>query len=333
MKVDWMRQRSCGFLSLTAGMILTLVGAQQTVRQQRTTPPKSKNAKAPKTAKTEQKEHTLVGAGDIAWCGNLLGAEATAKLIENIPGTVFAAGDLAYDRGTWEEFQNCYQPTWGKFKNRTKPAAGNHEYNGSGASGYFRYWGEAAGEPIKGYYSYDLGSWHVVVLNTNCAVKTLGGCGEGSPEEVWLREDLAAHGDPCIVAYGHHPLFSSGILPSHAMHPELRAFWRDLYRAHADLVLAGHEHSYERFAPQDPDGQLDEKNGIRQFIVGTGGKSHTPLGFAMANSEVRNSDTFGVLKLTLSEKSYKWEFIPEAGMSFTDAGEGACHNKADNAGQ
>ena len=278
-------------------------------------------------AKNNAREFTLVGAGDIAWCGNLLGAKATANLIEHIPGTVFAAGDLAYDAGTWEEFQNCYQPTWGKFKSRTKPAAGNHEYNGSRASGYFRYWGKVAGDPEKGYYSYDLGAWHVVVLNTNCFVKALGGCSESSPEELWLREDLAAHADSCIVAYGHHSMFSSGILPSHAMHPELRAFWQDLYRAHADLMLAGHEHSYERFAPQDPDGQLDEKNGIRQIVVGTGGKSHTPLGFATPNSEVRNADTFGVLKLTLSPQGYNWQFIPQAGMAFTDSGEGTCHNR------
>jgi len=272
-------------------------------------------------------EFTLVGAGDIAWCGNLLGAEATAKLIEKLPeAAVFAAGDLAYEKGTWEEFQNCYQPTWGKFKDRTMPAPGNHEYQGSPGTGYFRYWGEKAGDPVKGYYSYDLGDWHIVVLNTNCGVKALGGCGEGSPEEVWLREDLAAHADACIIAYGHHSLFSSGILPSHALHPELRAFWRDLYRAHADLVLAGHEHSYERFAPQTPDGELDEKNGIRQIVVGTGGKSHTMLGFATANSEVRNSDTFGVLRLTLSSKRYRWEFVPQAGMTFTDSGEGTCHN-------
>lgn len=310
--------------------VLSLVCAPMVPCQQKIATQKSRQPArtAKKKVVDEAKEFTLVGAGDIAWCGNLLGAEATAKIIEQIPGTVFAAGDLAYNGGTWEEFQNCFEPTWGKFKDRTKPAAGNHEYNGSGASGYFRYWGDLAGDPKKGYYSYDLGAWHVVVLNTNCAVSALGGCGEGSPEEVWLREDLAAHGDSCIVAYGHHSLFSSGILATHAMHTELRAFWKDLYRAHADLILAGHEHSYERFAPQNPDGQLDEENGIRQFVVGTGGKSHTPLGFATPNSEVRNSDTFGVLKLTLSEKSYKWEFVPQAGMTFTDSGERMCHNRA-----
>jgi hypothetical protein len=322
------REQFLRWWSLILAALMALAGAQGTKGQQQAPNQKSKHAKPSKQKNADSKVYTLVGAGDIAWCGNLLGAEATAKLIENIPGTVFAAGDLAYDNGTLQEFQNCYEPTWGRFKNRTRPAPGNHEYIGSSASGYFQYWGAVAGDPKKGYYSYDLGPWHVVALNTNCNAKALGGCGAGSPEEVWLRKDLADHADSCIIAYGHHSLFSSGILPSHAIHPELRAFWQDLYRAHADLVLAGHEHSYERFAPQDPDGQLDEKNGIRQIVVGTGGKSHTPLLFATPNSEVRNSDTFGVLKLTLTEKSYKWEFIPQAGMTFTDSGEGACHNRS-----
>jgi hypothetical protein len=272
--------------------------------------------------------YTLVGAGDIAWCGSMAGAEATAKLIDEIPGTVFAAGDLAYQRGTYEEFQKCYQPTWGKFKSRTYPAPGNHEYNGSEASGYFQYWGTQAGDPKKGYYSYDLGSWHVVVLNTNCAVPQLGGCAEGSPEETWLRQDLAAHPNACIVAYGHHALYSSGVLVKHARHEELQAFWKDLYAAHADLILGGHEHSYERFAPQDPDGRPDPEYGIRQITVGTGGKSHTPLGVPQSNSEIRNADTFGVLKLTLSPGKYLWEFVPEAGKTFRDSGEGTCHNAA-----
>jgi len=272
------------------------------------------------------KTFTLVGAGDIAWCGNLSGAQATAKLIDKIPGTVFAAGDLAYENGSYEEFENCYEPTWGKFRNRTKPAPGNHEYNGSQASGYFRYWGTQAGDPLKGYYSFDLGAWHIIALNTNCSVAALDGCGEGSREEVWLREDLSAHANSCILAYGHHALFSSGFLSKHARHAELRPFWQDLYAAHADLVLAGHEHSYERFAPQDPDGKQDPEQGIRQITIGTGGRSHSLLGFPQENSEVRNADTFGVLKLTLSPGKYKWEFVPEAGGKFHDSGEGTCHN-------
>jgi acid phosphatase type 7 len=297
------------------------------VGQQSLSKPRSATAESSQPAKTKSKDaYVLVGAGDIAGCSDLSGAEATAKLIANIPGTVFAAGDLAYERGTFEEFEKCYDPTWGKFKARTRPAPGNHEYGGSAATGYFRYWGKQAGDPEKGYYSYDLGSWHIVALNTNCNAKGLGGCGEGSPEEAWLKQDLAAHPNSCIVAYGHHPLFSSGLLRSHAEHPELTPLWRDLHEAHADLILAGHEHAYERFAPQDPEGNPDPENGIREIVVGTGGRSHTPLGYAQPNSEVRNDRTYGVLKLTLSPGKYRWEFIPVAGQSFRDAGGGVCHN-------
>jgi len=252
-------------------------------------------------------------------------AEATAKLIDAIPGTVFAAGDLAYENGTYEEFQKCYGPTWGRFKARTRPTPGNHEYKGSAATGYFRYWDGQAGDPRKGYYSFDLGAWHIVVLNTNCGSKVLGGCAEGSPEETWLKQDLATHPSACTLAFGHHALFSSGLLPKHAEHPELRAFWQDLYDVHADLVLAGHEHSYERFAPQNPEGNPDPDHGIREIVVGTGGRSHTPLGYAKPNSEVRDDKTYGVLKLTLSPGMYRWEFMPVPGEAFRDSGEGRCH--------
>lgn len=268
----------------------------------------------------------LVGAGDIAGCANLSGAEATAHLIDNIPGTVFAAGDLAYEDGSDADFRRCYDLTWGRFKDRTRPALGNHEYVDFNAGGYFRYWGKQAGEPGKGYYSYELGAWHIVVLNTNCGAKELGGCGKGSPEEVWLKQDLQAHSKACVLAYGHHAMYSSGLLAKHARHPELEAFWEDLYAAHADLILAGHEHSYERFAQQDPHGRKDPEHGIRQITVGTGGRSHTLLGPPQPNSEVRNDNTFGVLKLTMGPDSYKWEFMPEAGKTFQDSGEGHCHN-------
>ncbi|MGC1614007.1 MAG: metallophosphoesterase [Candidatus Acidiferrum sp.] len=278
----------------------------------------------PSPTSSDGKTFTLVGAGDIAGCKDLDGARATAKLLERIPGTVFAAGDLAYESGTPAEFQNCYGSTWGEFKARTKPALGNHEYVNPAAQGYFTYWGAQAGPIGKGYYSYDLGLWHIVSLNTNCYSKTLGGCASGSSEETWLRKDLAEHPDACVLAYGHHALFSSGVFKSHAVHPELKDLWRDLYAAHAALVLAGHEHSYERFAPQNPDGHADPVNGIREIVVGTGGRSHDPLGFALANSEVRNTDTFGVLKLTLTPGHYTWEFIPEEGKMFTDSGSGDC---------
>jgi acid phosphatase type 7 len=305
---------------------LLVIGAGTSLAQE----PAAKRPRTPKTSSKAGKQKspdtiTLVGAGDIVGCSDLSGAEETAKLIDAIPGTVFALGDLAYQRGTYEEFQKCYGPTWGRFKDRTRPTPGNHEYNGAPATGYFRYWDGRAGDPGKGYYSYDLGAWHIVVLNTNCGSSQLGGCAEGSPEEIWLKQDLAAHPSACTLAYGHHALFSSGLFPKHAEHPELRAFWQDLYEAHADLILAGHEHSFERFAPQNPEGNPDPEHGIREIVVGTGGRSHTPLGYAKPNSEVRDDKTYGVLELTLSPGKYRWEFIPVPGKTFHDSGEGACH--------
>jgi acid phosphatase type 7 len=264
---------------------------------------------------------TLVGAGDIASCDDLKGAEATAKLIDNIPGTVFAAGDLAYPDGSDEQFAECYAPTWGRFKDRTRPAAGNHEYQSDGASGYVRYFGATAGDPKKAYYSYDLGTWHIIVVNSEC--NDVGGCGAGSEQEQWLRQDLNAHPAKCTLAYWHKPLFSSG---AHGNDPEMKPLWDDLYAANADVVLNGHDHDYERFAPQDPSGNSDPQRGIREFVVGTGGKnSHRTFARPKPNSEVRQADTFGVLKLTLHASSYDWEFVPEAGKTFTDFGAGACH--------
>jgi hypothetical protein len=293
-------------------------------------------AQAGNTAATKHSELTtptdqpaiLVGAGDIAGCKAIAGAQATAKIIDTIPGTVFAAGDLAYEKGSAEEFRDCYGTTWGRFKDRTRPALGNHEYADPTATAYFAYWGSQAGSAPGGYYSYQLGTWHIVVLNTNCYAQSLGGCGAGSPQETWLKKDLSEHKGECIVAYGHHALYSSGVFKSHAVHPELHALWDDLYAAHADLMLAGHEHSYERFAPQDVDGHADPVNGIREIVVGTGGRSHDPLGLSMPNSEVANIETFGVIKVKLFRDHYAWEFIPEEGKTFRDSGSAVCHNQA-----
>lgn len=273
-----------------------------------------------RSSQTNQREAVLVGAGDIADCRNLAGAEATAKLLDHIPGTVFAAGDLAYPDGTKENFV-CYDQTWGRAKSRTRPAPGNHEFHSSGATPYFDYFGPAAGDPQNGYYSYELGSWHIVVLNSEC--KDVGGCDAGSRQGKWLRSDLAAHPVACTAAYWHKPLFSSG--GAHGNDPEIKPLWQTLYEAHAAIVVNGHDHDYERFAPQDPDGVADPSHGIREFVVGTGGKSHRPFGTIRPNSEVRNADAFGVLKLTLRDKGYDWQFIPEAGKGFTDSGSGTCH--------
>ena len=263
----------------------------------------------------------LVGAGDIANCKILSGAEATAKLIDAVPGEVFTAGDDAMPAGTAEQFRDCYGPTWGRFKDRTRPATGNHEFQSDGAAPYFDYFGAAAGDPLSGYYSYDIGAWHVAVLNSEC--EDVGGCQAGSTQEQWLRQDLQSHPAACTLAYWHKPLFSSGA--AHGDDPQVKPLWDDLYAARATLVINGHDHDYERFAPQDPDGRSDPAHGIREFVVGTGG-NHERL-FAAApqpNSQVRMTGTFGVIKLTLHPRSYDWEFIPEAGKSFHDSGSGNC---------
>lgn len=271
---------------------------------------------------TQKGDPVLVGAGDVASCDDLSGAYATAKLIEQIPGTVFVAGDLAYPDGSDENFAECYTPTWGRFKDRTRPAPGNHEYHSDGASGYARYFGAAAGDPTKAYYSYDLGTWHVIALNSECA--EVGGCDAASPQGQWLKQDLEQHKNGCIVTYFHKPLFSSG--GSHGNDPLMKPLWDALYHAGADVVMNGHDHNYERFAPQDPEGKSDPEHGIREFVVGSGGKnSHRKMGVTKPNSEARNDDTFGVLKLTLHAKSYDWEFIPEVSKTYKDSGSGTCH--------
>ena len=276
---------------------------------------------APKN-QTSNPDPVFVGAGDIASCDDLSGAYATAKLIENIQGTVFAVGDLAYPNGSDEDFKNCYGPTWGRFKDRTRPAPGNHEYHKTGASGYTKYFASAGIDLARGYYSFDLGKWHIISLNSEC--HPAGGCDANSPQGKWLQADLAQHPAACALAYFHKPLFSSGV--AHGADPEVKPLWEILYRAHADIVINGHDHDYERFAPQDPDGKADPEHGIREFVVGTGGKNtHRLFTTIQPNSEAHNADTFGVLKLTLHPKSYDWQFIPQEGKTFTDTGTGRCY--------
>ena len=259
---------------------------------------------------------TLVGAGDIADCG-ATGDEATANLLDNISGTVFTAGDNAYPDGSTTDFTNCYDPSWGRHKNRTRPSPGNHDYHISGASDYFTYYGANAGPAGRGYYSYDIGDWHVISLNSNIDRTA------SSPQVTWLQADLAASTKQCTIAYWHHARFSSGT--QHGSNTSMQPIWQALYDAGADIVVSGHEHNYERFAPQTPTGIGDPATGIREFVVGTGGASHYSTFATIANSEVRNGTTWGVLKLTLDAGTYSWQFIPIAGQTFTDAGSGTCH--------
>lgn len=282
--------------------------------------PSNAIAQGPQAPTVHETGVVLVGAGDIADCRDLSGAEATAKLLDAIPGTVVAVGDLAYPDGTAENFK-CYDRTWGRAKYRTRPAPGNHEFHSSGATPYFDYFGSAAGDPKDGYYSYDLGTWHIIALNSECV--DVGGCQAGSRQEQWLRADLAAHHDVCTLAYWHKPLFSSG--GAHGDDPEIRPLWQALYDAKADVVLNGHDHDYERFAPQTPDGIRDLTLGIREFVIGTGGKNHRPFGPAESNTEARDATAFGVLKLALKPDRYEWQFIPEEGKAYVDSGSALCH--------
>lgn len=286
---------------------------QLVVTYQGTTPPPPTPPPPPGTA-------TVLAAGDIAGC-TWDGDEATAKLLDANPdATVAALGDVVYGTSSATDFANCYGPTWGRHKARTRPTIGNHETTNDRGNPYWDYFGAAAGDRGQGWYSYDLGSsWHVVVLNANCWY--VGGCDPASPQGRWLHADLAANARPCTLAYWHEPLFSSA-----QGSPETKPLWDALSVAGAELVLNGHQHGYERFAPQRPDGTRDDARGIREFVVGTGGSPYSyNFPSVLANSEVRNGDTHGVLKLILGSSSYSWNFLPVAGKTFTDSGATACH--------
>jgi acid phosphatase type 7 len=254
----------------------------------------------------------LAGAGDIGMCGSS-GPEATAKLLDGIDGFVFTAGDNAYFQGTVQQFRDCYDPSWGRHKARTRPAPGNHEYESPGAAPYFAYFGSNAGPAGLGYYSFEAADWHVVSLNSNVPM------GPGSAQLSWLRDDLNARRTPCMAAIFHHPLFTVG--PNGPM-PETREFWRVLYDAGVDIVINGHDHLYQRFSPQNPDGLSDPQRGIREFVVGTGGAELYKFSRSQANIETYVS-IFGVLKLTLRSGSYDWQFLAIDG-SIPDSGHDVC---------
>jgi acid phosphatase type 7 len=262
----------------------------------------------------------LLGAGDIGTCGSD-GDEATARLLDANEGTVFVAGDNAYDRGTARDFERCYGPTWGRHKARTGfPAPGNHDWETRGAAGYLDYFGSAARPDGSTWYRRSLGSWDVIVLDSEC--DKVGGCEEGSAQLDWLEATLARRTSRCTLAIWHRPRFSSG---KHGNDPEMDAMWRALYAAGADVVINGHDHDYERFAPQDPDARPDAGRGIREFVVGTGGAELRNFDEVQPNSQVRESDTFGIIRLVLSADGYGWSFLPVADRTFSDSGTGSCH--------
>ena len=289
------------------------------------------------TAPADAADPVIAAAGDIA-CSSTTptGSGSTARchqratsdiLMSSGLSAVLTLGDAQYQNATLSSFNKSYNPTWGRVKPITFPSAGNHEYKTAGAKGYFDYFNGAnlstgrAGDRTKGYYSFDVGTWHLVALNTTDKC-TLVPCGKGSAQEQWLRADLAAHPASCTLAFWHHPRFNSGHEGNATF---MQAIFQDLYDADADVLLGGHAHDYERFAPQNPAGKLDKARGIRQFVVGTGGAFFTALSTTKPNSEVRNASTYGVLLLTLHPSSYDWRFVAESGKRFTDSGSQACH--------
>jgi hypothetical protein len=271
---------------------------------------------------------TIMAAGDII-CDSLTSCQSTDMAASQVvvnqnPSAVLVLGDLCHTPSA-NCFSNYYAPSWGRLSSITHPITGNHEYLVSGAVYYFDYWngvGNAngpAGNRSQGYYSFDIGTWHIIALNSQCS--QAGGCNSGSAQYTWLQQDLLSHPNKCTLAYYHIPVFSSGGRANNNM----LQIYTLLYNNNVDVVLDGHDHIYERFAPQNPSGQLDTARGIREFIVGTGGANHTSIATVKPNSEVRNTDTFGALKLTLHSTSYDWQFMPVAGKTFTDSGTTLCH--------
>ena len=272
--------------------------------------PTPKPSATPTASPTPLGQAVLVGAGDIATC-NRDQDELTAQLLDDVPGTVFTTGDNAYPDGSQTDYMNCYDPTWGRHKSRTKPVPGNHEYNTSSAAGYFQYFNN-----IPSYYAYDLGSWRIYALNSEIDVSA------SSAQIAWLKDDLAANPSQCVLAYWHRPRWSSG--SRHGSNPAMQTLWQILYDAGAELVINGHEHSYERFAEMNASGATVTQ-GLREFVVGTGGAGLYSFGAPLAASQVRDNSTAGVLKLTLHTTGYDWQFVPASGSLFTDSGSSNCH--------
>ena len=268
----------------------------------------------PLSVSANQIPAVVIMAGDIAQC-DTPGASLTGQLIQSLPYPVLALGDLAYPNGSAEDFARCYTPFWGSFKDRTYPAPGNHEYGTSGAADYFAYFGARAGAAGKGYYSFDLGAWHIVSLNSTRELEA------DAPQLKWLEADLRRHRQRCVLAYWHHPRYSSG---PHGSDPRTQALWALLQRQGVSVVVTGHDHIYERFAPMNEQGAHDPLRGIRSFIVGTGGAKHYALKQRIALSEAASGESWGVLKMTLGADRYAWEFLPVPGHPFRDMGSAQC---------
>jgi hypothetical protein len=265
-------------------------------------------------------------AGDIAGC-SFRSDSATARLIADQEGIVMTAGDNVYDRGTLATYRDCYGPTWGRFLQRTYPVPGNHDYATVGAADYFTYFGRRAGPRGRGYYAFTAGSWRVYALDSDCEAG--GGCREGTAQHRWLKADLAAHPTACSMAVMHHPTFSSG---PHANHVDTMPLVRVLYRAGVEIIVNGHDHIYERFAPARPWGQIDIQHGIRQFIVGTGGAGLYPFRAGRPpHSQRRQNREHGVLRLELGTEAYAWRFLPVPPGTFSDQGAGTCHEPSSSA--
>lgn len=265
-------------------------------------------------AGAKQVDLVVLIASDVAQCDSP-GAQLTGQLIKSLPYPVLAAGDLAYPNGSSEDFARCYTPHWGEFKDRTYPAPGNHEYGTPDAAGYFSYFGARAGEPGKGYYSFDLGAWHIVSLNSNRELEA------GTPQLQWLEADLRRHRQRCVLAYWHHPRYSSG---PHGSDEKMQAIWALLQRNGVSVIVTGHDHIYERFAPMNAQGEGDPVRGMRSFVVGTGGAKPYALKQRHALSETADGQAWGVLKMTLHATGYAWEFLPVAGQTLRDAGSAQC---------
>jgi acid phosphatase type 7 len=260
----------------------------------------------------------LLAVGDIFTCGSPV-ADITAQMVRDLltPDTrVALLGDIAYERGTDAEFA-CFDAAWGDLKPRLAPVAGNHEYYTPNAAGYYRYFGALAGNPKRGYYSYTMAGWQILVLNSNC--QAIGGCDAKSPQMAWLRQQLAKNSQ-CTLAYWHHPRFSSGV---HGNSVFMQPMWAALANAKVEVVLSAHDHTYERFARLDAAGK-PSPNGILSFVVGTGGRSLYAFKNPHPHSAIKQNSSLGVLDLRLSGGGYTWRFVAQPGSSFTDSGSGVC---------